>query len=52
VAVAGTHHANVIQAWIGWLALRIGGWIAWRRYRLQDTTNATVAEEFKPAPTG
>ncbi len=47
LAMAGTHHANAIQAWIGWLALRVGGWIAWRRYR-QDTTDTTTADEFKP----
>jgi len=25
VAVAGDHHANAFQAWVGWLALRVGG---------------------------
>ena len=33
VAMAGEHHANWIQAWIGWASLRVGGWIAWNRYR-------------------
>jgi len=52
LAVAGTHHANAFQAWVGWLALRIGGWIAWRRYRRQDTTDATGVEELGPAIAG
>lgn len=33
VAMAGQHHANPIQAWTGWLALRIGGRWAWSNYR-------------------
>lgn len=33
VAMAGKHHANAFQAWIGWLGLRIGGWYVWDRYR-------------------
>ena len=33
VAVAGDHHANAFQAWVGWLALRVGGCSAWRRHR-------------------
>ena len=28
VANAGEHHANSFQAWAGWLALRVGGWLA------------------------
>lgn len=24
--------ANVIQGWLGWVGLRMGGWIAWRAY--------------------
>ena len=36
VAMAGEHHANTVQAWIGWMALRIGGWWAWIRYRNRD----------------
>ena len=52
LAVAGTHHANAIQAWIGWLALRVGGWIAWRRYRNQDSSKATNRKDLKPAPAG
>ena len=52
VAMAGTYHANVFQAWVGWLALRVGGWIAWNRYRGQDTTDATTAEELGPAISG
>ncbi len=33
VAIAGEHHANALQAWIGWFALRVGGWVAWRQLR-------------------
>lgn len=29
-AFSGTHSANWFQAWVGWVALRIGGWVAWR----------------------
>ena len=52
VAMAGTYHANAFQAWVGWLALRVGGWIAWNRYRCQDKTDATTAEELGPAIAG
>jgi hypothetical protein len=33
VAMAGERHANAFQAWVGWMALRIGGWIAWNKRR-------------------
>jgi len=52
VAVAGTHHASAFQTWVGWLALRVGGWLAWRRYRRQDKTDATTRKDLKPAPVG
>ncbi len=52
VAVAGTNHANAFQAWVGWLALRVGGWIAWRGYRSQDPPEATTRKDLKPAPAG
>ena len=39
VAVAGEHHANTLQAWVGWLALRVGGWVVWRRLRNQDASS-------------
>jgi len=32
-AQAGERHASAFQAWVGWAALRIGGWIAWNRIR-------------------
>ena len=35
VAMSGEHHANAFQAWVGWAALRIGGWIAWNHLRRQ-----------------
>ena len=33
VALSGEHRANRLQARICWLALRVGGCCAWRRYR-------------------
>ena len=39
VAIAGEHHANAFQAWVGWLALRVGGWLAWNRLRNQDAVS-------------
>ncbi len=33
IALSGDHHANVFQAWGGWLVLRIGGWYVWGGYR-------------------
>jgi hypothetical protein len=36
VAMAGEHHANALQAWIGWFALWAGGWVVWRWYRRRD----------------
>lgn len=47
VAVAGEHHATAFQAWVGWLALRVGGWIAWNRYRHREKSDATAADELK-----
>jgi len=49
VAMAGTHHANAVQAWIGWLALRVGGWIAWRNYRNHNKPDTTSRDDLKPA---
>ncbi len=31
-ALNGAHSANFVQAWLSWLGLRIGGWIAWRAH--------------------
>jgi hypothetical protein len=33
VAMAGTHRANTLQAWVGWGVLRLGGWLYWYPYR-------------------
>ena len=33
VAIAGEHSANWVQVTIGYLALRISGWISWARKR-------------------
>lgn len=30
-AISGQHRANAFQAWVGWAALRVGGWIAWNQ---------------------
>ena len=30
VARSGLHSCNAVQAWIGWAALVVGGWYAWR----------------------
>ena len=35
-AVAGDHHANAFQAWVGWLALRLFGWWAWWQLRRRE----------------
>ncbi len=52
VSMAGTHHANAFQAWVGWFALRVGGWISWRRYRRKSTSDATTGKNLKPATAG
>ena len=51
VAVSGDHSANAIQARIGYLALRIGGWFVWNRYR-QDKCDTTTEDELKPLHAG
>ena len=51
LAVSGEHSANAIQAYIGWFALRIGGWIAWHRYR-QKEVGTTTKDELKPLHAG
>lgn len=33
VARAGETHAGPLAAWLGYLGLRVGGWVTWRRYR-------------------
>ena len=33
VAIAGEHSANAFQGWVGWLALRVGGWVSWYHHR-------------------
>ena len=52
VAMAGTHRANAFQAWVGWFALRVGGGIAWHRYRNQNKPDTTSRDDFKPVPAG
>jgi hypothetical protein len=44
VARAGERRANALQAWIGWFALRVGGWMAWNRYRRRDSTGQGSGE--------
>jgi hypothetical protein len=36
LAVSGSHRANALQARVAWLALRVGGGLAWRRHRRRD----------------
>lgn len=45
VALAGKHHANAFQAWVGWLALRIGACCIWRRLRKKDPPPKTADKE-------
>ncbi len=52
VAMAGTHRANAVQAWIGWFALRVGGWIAWRNYRNKNKPETTPRDDLTPLPAG
>lgn len=33
VAMSGHHHANLFQAWLSWVGLRLGGWVAWNRHK-------------------
>lgn len=35
IAGSGSVYASCFQRWIFWLALRVGGWVAYRRYRPQ-----------------
>jgi hypothetical protein len=44
VAIAGKHHASAFQAWVGWVALRAGGWLDWYRRRRQDAEDANSTE--------
>ena len=44
VAIAGEHHAGELQAWLGWVAIRVGGGCAWSRHRRQDAEDANSTE--------
>ena len=35
IAGSGSVYASFFQRWICWLALRVGGWVAYRKYRAQ-----------------
>jgi hypothetical protein len=35
VAMSGDHHANPLQAWLGYIGLLLGGWPAWWGHRLR-----------------
>jgi hypothetical protein len=32
IARSGKRHVNAVQGFLGWAGLRVGGWVAWRRY--------------------
>lgn len=36
VALSGEHGANPLQAALGWMGLRLGGWFFWNRVRKQQ----------------
>lgn len=36
VAQSGIHAANPLQAFLGYIGLRLGGWYAWRNHRKND----------------
>lgn len=33
IAQHGEDSANKFQAYLGWIGLRLGGWVTWRKYR-------------------
>ena len=39
VAIAGKHHANCLQAVVGWLGLVLGGWYQWNKYNMAQSMN-------------
>lgn len=42
VAHAGEHRANWLQAWSGWVLLRLGGWWPWCRYRREEASQTPL----------
>lgn len=44
VAISGEHRANLFQAYVGWFALRIGGWWVWNQLRREQAEAATSHE--------
>ena len=42
VASSGEHSANAVQAWVCWVALRLGGWLAWNSYRRRERRKTNV----------
>ncbi len=41
-AVSGGHSASPCQAWVGWLALRVGGWWAWNACRRRQAEQSSA----------
>jgi hypothetical protein len=33
IARSGEKHVGPVRGWLGWAALRVGGWVAWNGYR-------------------
>lgn len=38
VAIAGEHRANLVQGWVCWFGLLMGGWWFWWKYRKAELT--------------
>jgi len=44
IAGSGSVYASFLQRWICWLALRIGGWVAYRKYSVAVSTSSAPME--------
>lgn len=50
IAISGDHRANTMQAWVGWSALRLGGYPIWLRYKWAKMAQADIAGARPRAP--